>query len=213
MSLFQRIRSKYYRMKGMRDPKEKYGYKHPTAYVSPDATIYSTENLFLAEYTAIYSGALIMNPRSKFIIKKHSGASHNLTVVPGNHLSLVGKWKGDVTDAVKDELLENKDYDKDIVVDEDVWMGVNVTLMNGVHIGRGCVVGGGSVVRGKIPPYSIVMGNPARIVGFLFTPEEIIEHEKALYPEEERLPIDLLEKNYKKYFRNRIKEIKDYLKL
>lgn len=213
MSIISKIRRKYYFMRGKRDPKEKYGYKHPTAWIAPDAVIYNTENLFLGEGCVIYSGSIIMNLRSRYIVKKRSGSSHNLTVVPGNHLSLVGKWKGDVTDAVKDELLKSREYDKDIVVDEDVWMGVNVTLMNGVHIGRGCIIGGGTVVRSSTPPYSIVVGNPAKVIGFVFTPEEIIEHEKALYSEEERLSLDILEKNYDKYFIRRIKEIKQFMRL
>ena len=85
-----------------------------------------------------------------------------------------------------------------------------MTLLSGVHLNRGATVGAGSVVRTSIPPYAIVAGNPAKIVGFRFTPEEIIEHEKVLYPEEERLPLELLEKNYKKYFLDHIKEIKAY---
>lgn len=213
MGLFQKIRRKYYKLRGMRDPKEVYGYKHPTAKIPVDATIYSTENLYVDEDAGFLPGALIMNPRSKFILKKHSGASHNLTVVPGNHLCLVGKWKNDITDKIKDELIKDNEYDKDIVVDEDVWMGVNVTLMNGVHIGRGCIIGGGSVVRNSTPPYSIVLGNPAKVVGFVFTPEEIVAHEKMLYPENERLPIELLENNYNKFFINRIADIKQFTRL
>lgn len=42
----------------------------------------------------------------------------------------------------------------------------------------------------------MVVGNLWRIVKFVFTPEEIIEHEKALYSEEERLPLEILQKNY-----------------
>ena len=213
MSLFQRIRKKFYKLRGMRDPKEVYGYKHPTAKIPVDATIYSTKNLYVDEDAGFLPGALIMNPRAKFILKKHSGASHNLTVVCGNHLSLVGKWKNDISDAIKDELIKDKEYDKDIIVDEDVWMGVNVTLMQGVHISRGCIVGGGSVVRRSTPPYSIVLGNPAKVVGFVFSAEEIIEHEKVLYPEDERLPIELLEENYNRYFINRIKEIKQFINI
>lgn len=213
MSMLQKIRRKYYKLRGRRDPKEEFGYKHPTAFVSADALIYNTKNLYIEEKCTIYSGSIIMNPRSKFILKKRSGASHNLMVVPGNHLCLVGKWKDEVTDKIKDDLLENREYDQDIIVDEDVWMGVNVTLLNGVHIGRGCIVGAGSVVRNNTPPYSIVAGNPAKIVGFVFTPDEIIKHEKMLYPEEERLSLELLQKNYERFFLNRISDIKKHMKL
>lgn len=213
MSLLQRIKRKIYKIRGMRDPKELFGYKHPTAKIPVDATIYSTENLYVYEDAGFLPGALIMNPRAKFILKKHSGASHNLTVVAGNHLCLVGKWKNDVTDAIKDEMIKDKEYDKDIVVDEDVWMGANVTLMNGVHIGRGCIIGGGTVVRNNTPPYSIVIGNPAKIVGFVFTPNEIVEHEKQLYVVDERLDPDTLERNYNKYFIQRIKDIQQFTRL
>ena len=73
--------------------------------------------------------------------------------------------------------------------------------------------GAGAVVRTNVPPYSIVTGNPAKVVGFSLKPEEVIEHEKTLYPEEERLPLDKLEKNYKKYFLNRLMDIRNFTSL
>lgn len=52
-----------------------------------------------------------------------------------------------------------------IVVEDDVWIGANVVLLDGAHVGRGSVVGAGSVVRGVIPPYSICGGVPAVVRG------------------------------------------------
>lgn len=75
------------------------------------------------------------------------------------------------------------------------------------------VIGSGSVVRNSTPPYAIVMGNSAKIVGFRFTPEEIIEHEKALYSEEKRIPVEMLEKNYNKYFLKRTCEIMQFMRM
>lgn len=80
-------------------------------------------------------------------------------------------------------------------------------------IGRYAVIGASSVVRTKIPPYSIVIGNPAKVVGFKLKPDEIIEFEKNIFPEEERLPIELLERNYEKYFLQRMNEIKEFIHL
>lgn len=105
------------------------------------------------------------------------------------------------------------DYDKDVIVEEEVWIGANVTILSGSLIGRGANIGAGSVIRGKVPPYSIVFGNPARVIGFSFSPEEIIEHEKTLYPEKERYTIDILNKNYEKYFLNRVKENKEFYRI
>ena len=190
-----------------------YGHKHSTSYIAHDVVIYKPQNLYMYEHTGIGFGAVIMNWRAKFIMKKYSGAAFGLKVITGNHMRVKGKWYKQVTDEVKQELDLNNDFDKDVIVEEDVWIGSNVTLLGGTHIGRGCDIGSGSVIRGNVPPYSVVMGNPAKVVGFTFTPKEIVEHEQALYPEEERIPIETLEKNYKKYFLNRLKEIKQHTRL
>lgn len=58
-------------------------------------------------------------------------------------------------------------------VGNDVWLGDDSTVMSGVRIGHGAVVGAGSVVRGEVPPYSIVVGNPATVVRFRFSPDDI----------------------------------------
>jgi len=69
-----------------------------------------------------------------------------------------------------------------------------------VIIGCGAVIGSGSVIRNSIPPYAIVIGNPAKVIGFRFSPQEVTEHEKLIYPENERLSLNLLKINYQKYF-------------
>lgn len=181
--------------------------------ISDSARILNPNNIIMEEHTNIDDDAVIMNTRAKFIMKRKSGAAFGLTVVCGGHMSLVGRYFKDITDLDKDRLDTSHEFDKDIIVEEDVWIGSRVTLLKGSHLGRGCVVGSNSCVRNSIPPYATVIGNPAKIVGFKYTPEEIIQHEKDLYPEEERLPLDLLEKNYNKYFISRIKEIKEYTRL
>lgn len=49
-----------------------------------------------------------------------------------------------------------------IVIEDDVWLGANVTVVDGVTIGRGSIIGAGSVVTRDIPPYSIAVGTPAK---------------------------------------------------
>jgi len=186
---------------------------HKTARVWYTVNVNNHNNLYMDDHTNIDGGAIIMNTRASFIMKRNSGSAIGLLVITGNHMSVVGKNLKQVTDKVKDDLDVNHEMDKDVIVDEDVWIGARVTLLSGAHLGRGCEVGSGSVVRGSVPPYSVVVGNPCKVVGFRFTPEEIIEHEKAQYEENERLPFDMLQKNYEKYFLNRIKEIKQITKL
>lgn len=52
-----------------------------------------------------------------------------------------------------------------IVIEDDCWIGANVVVVSGAHIGRGCVIAAGAVVAGVIPPYSIAGGTPARVIG------------------------------------------------
>lgn len=54
--------------------------------------------------------------------------------------------------------------EKSVVIEDDVWIGSRVTILPGVTVGTGSVIGASSVVTKDIPPYSIACGNPAKIV-------------------------------------------------
>lgn len=54
--------------------------------------------------------------------------------------------------------------DQPIVIEDDVWLGAGVVVLPGRRIGRGSIVGAGSVVAADVPPYSVAVGNPARVV-------------------------------------------------
>lgn len=180
--------------------------KGVNSYITPPSYISNCDNIQLGDYCNIERDSVILNIVGKFIMKDHSGAATGLKVVTDNHNPEVGEQ---YSDRKNGNLIKG-----DVVVDEDVWIGINVTLLANTHIGRGAIIGGGTVIRGqKIPPYAIVIGNPAKIVGFRFTPEEIIEHEKVLYSESNRLSIELLQRNYKRHFIDNIHNIKSSTKL
>ena len=52
-----------------------------------------------------------------------------------------------------------------VVIEDDAWVGFNATVLKGVTIGRGAVVGAASVVTADVPPWTVVAGNPARRIG------------------------------------------------
>lgn len=163
--------------------------------------------LHMHDDTEIGDGFCLVSRGGKFIMKHKACAATDITVITGNHAREIGMYFNDYA-----RHAEN-DIEKDVIVEEDVWLGTNAVLLSGVKVGRGATVGAGAVVRSNVPPYSIVTGNPAKVVGFSFKPEDIIEHEKILYPEEERLPLEKLEKNYRKYFTNRLSDIQSFIKL
>jgi galactoside O-acetyltransferase len=59
-----------------------------------------------------------------------------------------------------------------VTIEDRVWIGFNAIILKGVTIGEGAVVGAGTVVTKNVPPFSIVAGNPARVV------RELAEHER-----------------------------------
>lgn len=71
---------------------------------------------------------------------------------------------------------EDKIYDDSVpktVIGNDVWIGSNVIIPGGIHIGTGAILAAGAVVVKDVPPYAIVGGNPAKIIRFRFSEEQI----------------------------------------
>lgn len=117
------------------------------------------------------------------IVKDHCDISQYFTVVTGNHTVIpqLNKWQ------VECNHLGAGDKEKDITIEEDVWIGIRVTILPGVTIGRGSIIGACSVVTKSIPPYSIAVGNPCRVIKKKFTIEQIRERESYLYDKSNRL--------------------------
>lgn len=172
-----------------------YGVKfHRHHYV--DAIIRTGKNCLIAEETNIdYTGGLIMGNKVSI--------SEGVKILTHNHSTG----------------LEQKGLDKGciqtpLVIHDGVWVGTRAIIMPGVReIGRCAIISADSYVHTKVPPYSIVLGNPAKVVGFRMPLDDILEYEKANYEENERIPIDVLSHNYDKYYRSRWKEVKQWSRL
>lgn len=55
-------------------------------------------------------------------------------------------------------------YGRPVVIEDKVWIGINATILPGVKIGYGAIIGANSVVTKDVPPMTVVAGNPARII-------------------------------------------------
>ncbi|MCI4643463.1 MAG: CatB-related O-acetyltransferase [Hyphomonadaceae bacterium] len=69
----------------------------------------------------------------------------------------------------------------DTVIGNDVWIGQGAKILPGTRIGNGAIIGAGAVVRGEVPAYHIVAGNPARAVKARYAAEEIRQLEEIAW--------------------------------
>lgn len=67
---------------------------------------------------------------------------------------------------------KNVEFGHPIFIEDDCWIGGNVLILPGVRIGKGCTIGAGSTVTKDIPPYSVAVGSPCRVVKTIPSPEE-----------------------------------------
>jgi acetyltransferase-like isoleucine patch superfamily enzyme len=67
-----------------------------------------------------------------------------------------------------------KAYAEDrIVIGSDVWIGMHAVILGGVNVGHGAIIGAYAVVAKDVPPYAVVVGNPAQVKRYRFTAEQI----------------------------------------
>ena len=66
--------------------------------------------------------------------------------------------------------IKNLQWAKPITIEDNVWLGANVVVLGGVTIGKNSVIGAGSVVKKNIPPNSLAVGNPCKIIKTIKNP-------------------------------------------
>ena len=174
--------------------KDRFGSLHASSNIRTPYTGVK-QNVYIAENCGINIGANFICQSGKFVLKKNCSIGPNFTVITFNHLyNKVG------------QLPETSDWgiveSDNVIVNEDVWIGANVTLCPGTIIGRGCIVAAGSVcVKSReYPPYSIIGGNPARFIKFRLSLDEQIKQEELFYlNSSNRIQTVELENNYKRF--------------
>lgn len=97
-----------------------------------------------------------------------NGANHQMNAVSTYPFYIFGTWSQDAPPLSKLPLKG------DTVVGNDVWIGQNVTILPGVTIGDGAIIGANSTVAHDVEPYSIVAGNPCKLIRKRFD-DELIE--------------------------------------
>lgn len=166
---------------------EKYGMKADHADVGHESLVVPP-NMHLEKYTRIQNRLNFISYKGKLKVKKYTAIGAGCIIIPGDHVPTVG-----VPQYLAGRLHIN-DVDGEIVVGEDAWVGAGTILLSHCSIGRGAVVAAGAVVSKSVPPYAVVAGVPAKIIATRFTIDQILQHESQLYPENERMSKDELER-------------------
>jgi acetyltransferase-like isoleucine patch superfamily enzyme len=116
-----------------------------------------TGNVVIGERTVINSGCVLYTGNG-ISIGNDVAIAANCTFAPVNHA-----YKDKSRKINQQGFLPSRGG---IVIEDDVWIGANVIVLDGAILRTGCVIGAGSLVRGEIPAYSIQAGNPLRHLGW-----------------------------------------------
>jgi acetyltransferase-like isoleucine patch superfamily enzyme len=134
----------------------------------------------LGQQTMLQTGLRVTNPE-KVSIGAHCNFGVRVFITGGGGVT-IGDWVGlgpDVkiwsvnhryADPDRPWLLQGWDLSP-VVIEDDVWLGANVFVMPGVTIGKGAIVSACSLVNKSVPPYAVVVGNPARVVSWRKRPD------------------------------------------
>lgn len=174
----------------------KFGEFHKSSVLVPPVSISGRRNIYVANNCSIASNAILYATNAKIVIKQYFVSAKGLHIITGAHERRVGRFCASITEAEKDHSIG---LDKDVIINEDVWAGMDVTILPGVTVGRGCTLAACSVLTKSTPPYSIWGGQPARFIKFYWDIDQIIEHEMQLYPKDERYTRQQLEEIFKQY--------------
>jgi acetyltransferase-like isoleucine patch superfamily enzyme len=153
----------------------------------PDGS-YTYSNIHVGDDVSLGWRPTLMAALSEIRIGSKVMFGPHVTIIGGGHnISVPGRFMTDVHEKTGNE-------DLGVLIEDDVWVGARAIILRGVHVGRGAVIAAGAVVTKSVPPYAMVVGNPARVMRFRWDVETILSHEKALYSSDQRLAREDLER-------------------
>lgn len=140
--------------------------------IGSQSRIEGKKNISLGNHIYIGPGAVFYSTVAQLKIGNYVTLGPNVTIITGDHRTdVIGEYMSQVTDKLPDN-------DKDVVIEDDVWIGTGVIILKGVTIGKGSIVAAGAVVTKDVEPYSkyISLEKCYR----RFTDAEVEEHESLL---------------------------------
>lgn len=130
------------------------------------------DNFYIGRYSQIECDAKIGN-----------------NVIFANCVALVGRYDHNymqigtpirLSSQIRDDNYNWKGINSNVTIEDDVWVGYGAIVLSGIRIGKGSIIAAGSVVTKDVEPYSIVGGNPAKLIKHRFTDKEQMLHESLI---------------------------------
>lgn len=122
------------------------------------------------------------NKNSRITIGKFCSIANDVLITNDNHSyrrianypleSRVGKIK-EKKIKQRREMIYEQPKEAQVNIGNDVWIGAGAIILPGVTVGDGAIIGAGAIVTHDIPPYAIIIGVPAKILRYRFTPKQI----------------------------------------
>ncbi|MFV0577714.1 MAG: CatB-related O-acetyltransferase [Fusobacterium ulcerans] len=136
-------------------------------------------NIEIGKYSSISgSGTILSSSKNKIKIGNFCSIAPNVLIL-GDYHNFYKITSYFIFGNLFNEKIKNEKISKgDIIIEDDVWIGGNSVILSGIKIGRGSVIGAGSVVTKNVPKYSIVVGNPGKVIKKRFSEKEIEKLEK-----------------------------------
>lgn len=136
--------------------------------------IFTPHSIEIGEDTYIGPNAIFRSSFGTIKIGNHVMFGPGVHIHGGNHrFHEIGKYMKDISSKAQGD-------DGKIIIEDDCWIGANAIILSNVTIGKGSIVGAGSIVTKNIPPYSIYTGSPEKKLRKRFNDEEVIKHEKLI---------------------------------
>ena len=133
---------------------------------------FNCKSISVGNNVSIGQNCVFISAHGGIIIGDNVMFGPGVNIHGGDHIyNVVGKY---MNENVK------TNSDGSVVIKDDVWIGANAIILKKVTLGRGSIIGAGAIVTKDVEPYSIVAGNPAKIIGYRFNKDEIIKHENML---------------------------------
>ncbi|MEA2625092.1 MAG: hypothetical protein QOD06_1137 [Candidatus Binatota bacterium] len=132
--------------------------------------------IVIGDRALVGRGSVIKTRGGRIVLEDGADLSHNVRLTTGElirigkHVLLgpnccIGGTDHRIDDTETPIAFQGLRYKGGVVIEDDVWLGINVTVLDGVRIGAGSVVAAGAVVTRDLPPGSLARGIPARITG------------------------------------------------